>query len=400
MKYTFDDITVHAKDGPAAWHSDEMFTEETAEKVLRFHRSMPFYKETELKMLSAAAEKYGVRAICVKDESTRFGLKAFKGLGGSYAVFRCLCERLGLDAEKTGFEDLQTEEILRACSGIEFVTATDGNHGKGVAWAAGLFGCRSHVYMPRGTVEARRKAIEDAGASDAVITQFNYDKTVAYASRLADENGWVLVQDTAWKGYEDVPRWIIEGYMTLAAESCDQMDGMVPTHVFLQAGVGAMAGGVTGWLLNRFRDRPPLITIVEPTDVACIFISAEAGDGKPHSVEGDPVTIMAGLNCGTPCSIIWPVLRDGATFFCACDDSITEQGMRAYAKPLGTDPAVVSGESGAVTYGLLLKILNDEELQKLWKIDDHSVILLISTEGATDPEGYERIVRRKRDVEH
>ncbi|MBR5730653.1 MAG: diaminopropionate ammonia-lyase [Firmicutes bacterium] len=397
-KYSFDDFTVLAKDAPAAWHSGELFTEKTAEKVLRFHKSMPFYKETELKSLPAAAERFGVRAVFVKDESTRFGLNAFKGLGGSYAVFRCLCERLGLDAEKTGFAELQTEEIRKACSGIEFATATDGNHGKGVAWAAGLFGCSSHVYMPHGTVEARRKAIEDAGASDAVITPFNYDKTVAYASRLADENGWVLVQDTAWEGYEDVPRWIIEGYMTLAAESCSQMDGMAPTHVFLQAGVGAMAGGVAGYLLNRFRDHPPLITIVEPTDVACIFLSAQAGDGKARSVEGDPVTIMAGLNCGTPCSIIWPVLRDGASFFCACDDSVTEQGMRAYAEPLGSDPAVVSGESGAVTYGLLLKILRDEELRRLWKIDESSVILLISTEGATDPEGYERIVRRKRDV--
>ena len=110
-------------------------------------------------------------------------------------------------------------------------------------------------------------------------------------------------------------------------------------------------------------------------------------------MEGDPETIMAGLNCGTPCSIIWPVLRDGASYYCACDDIITEEGMRAYARPLGGDPAVVSGESGAVTYGLLLRILKDREMRRLFKIDKDSVILLISTEGATDPEGYDRIVR-------
>ena len=391
-KYVFENIQVLAKERPVL-PGEGMFTEQTAEKVLRFHRSMPQYRETQLKFLSAAAEKYGVRAICVKDESARFGLKAFKGLGGSYAVFRCLCERLGLDPDAATFSDLQTEELRARCAGIEFATATDGNHGKGVAWAARLFGCCAHVYMPRGSVEARRKAIEDAGAAEAVITDFNYDRTVAYASRLAEKNGWILVQDTAWEGYEDVPRWIIEGYLTLAAESCAQMDGMVPTHVFLQAGVGAMAGGVTGYLLDRFKDEPPLITTVEPTDVACVFLSAEAGDGKARSVEGDPETIMAGLNCGTPCSIIWPVLRDDASYYCACDDIITEEGMRAYAKPLGGDPAVVSGESGAVTYGLLLRILKNAELRKLFRIDKDSVILLISTEGATDPEGYDRIVR-------
>ena len=228
-KYVFENIQVLAKESPAL-PGEGMFTEQTAEKVLRFHRSMPQYGETQLKFLSAAAEKYGVRAICVKDESARFGLKAFKGLGGSYAVFRCLCERLGLDPDAASFSDLQTEALRTRCAGIEFATATDGNHGKGVAWAARLFGCCAHVYMPKGSVEARRKAIEDAGAAEAVITNFNYDKTVAYASRLAEKNGWILVQDTAWEGYEDVPRWIIEGYLTLAAESCAQMDGMVPTN--------------------------------------------------------------------------------------------------------------------------------------------------------------------------
>ena len=153
-----------------------------------------------------------------------------------------------------------------------------------------------------------------------------------------------------------------------------------------------MAGGVLEYLLSNYRERPPIMTIVEPTDVACMYLSAKAGDGRCHSIEGNPVTIMAGLNCGTPCRVIWPAIRDKADFFCACDDVITEEGMRAYAKPLGNDNAVVAGESGAVTFGLVNRILQDETLRKLFRINGDSVILLINTEGDTDPEDYRRIV--------
>ena len=390
-----DLIRILAMDEIAGWHSDRMFTHEQSEDALHFHKSLPMYQETELKSLTAAAHSYGVRKILVKDESTRFGLKAFKGLGGSYAVFRLLCQRFKMNEDTAVFEDFQKKEIREKCKEIEFVTATDGNHGKGVAWASSIFGCKSHVFMPKGTVEARRKAIEDAGADTAVITDLNYDQVVDYAGKLAQEKGWILVQDTSWEGYEEVPCRIIEGYLTMAAETENQMKGDRPTHIFLQAGVGSMAGGIAAYYLNRYQEDPPRITIVEPETVACVYLSAEMADGKPHTVEGDPVTIMAGLNCGTPCSVIWPVLRDGVSFYTACADIITQKGMRAYANPLAGDPRIISGESGAVTYGLLLEILKDNELKSLWKMDDKSVILLINTEGATDPEGYDRIVKNE-----
>ena len=391
--FTRENIRILAIDEPAGWHSDTMFTRKQAEDALRFHKSLPMYQETELKSLTGAANHYGVRKIFVKDESSRFGLKAFKGLGGSYAVFRLLCERFQMDEKTAVFSDFQKEEIRKQCEEIEFITATDGNHGKGVAWASRIFGCKSHVFMPKGTVEARRKAIQDAGAHTAVITDLNYDQVVAYVGKLAQEKGWILVQDTSWEGYEEVPQRIIQGYLTLAAEVENQMEGDRPTHIFLQAGVGSMAGGIAAYYLNRYQDDPPRITIVEPETVACIFLSAELADGKPHTVEGDPVTIMAGLNCGTPCSVIWPVLRDGVSYYCACRDCITEEGMRAYADPCPGDPRIISGESGGVTYGLLLEILKENELRELWKMDDRSVILLVNTEGATDPEGYERVVK-------
>lgn len=203
-------------------------------------------------------------------------------------MFRILCDTLGLDHRKAVFRDFMTDENREKCREVVFVTATDGNHGKGVAWASALFGCKAYVYMPAGSVEARRKAIEDAGAESAVIKDLNYDKVVQFARRQAEENGWTLIQDTAWEGYEKISRWIVEGYLTMGAEICEQLDGTVPTHVFLQAGVGAMAGGIMGYLSNVFAAKEPVFTIVEPSTVACLYESAKAGDGNIRSIAGDP----------------------------------------------------------------------------------------------------------------
>lgn len=391
IEHFFDQFKLICRE-PERYSRTRLFSLTEAEKALRFHESIPSYKETSLVSLKDAAKENGVKAIYVKDESSRFGLKAFKGLGGSYCMFRILCEKLGLDESSSDYTTFLREEIRKASSQIEFVTATDGNHGKGVSWAAKLFGCKAHVFMPKGTIEARRKAIEEAGSAVADITDWNYDRTVQHAAALAEKNGWILIQDTAWDGYETYPEWIIDGYLTMAAETIRQMNRVLPTHIFLQAGVGAMAGGIEAFFMNLADDFLPLVTIVEPEETACIYQSVLAGDGEMHPLAGDPVTIMAGLNCGTPCKVVWPVLRDCSACFCACKDSVTEQGMRAYANPVGSDPAVVSGESGAVTYGLLLSILQSDELRRLFHIDENSVILLISTEGDTDPDGYRRVV--------
>ena len=368
------------------------FTEADAKNAVRFHHSIPGCRETPLVSLQCTAAQHQVRSILVKDESFRFGLNAFKGLGGSYSMFRILCEKLGLDERTSDYTTFLREEIREACADFVFVTATDGNHGKGVSWAAKLFGCRAHVFMPKGTVEARRRAVEEAGSATAEITELNYDGTVEAAAALAKQNGWILIQDTSREGYETIPGWIIEGYLTMAEEIREQMHGELPTHIFLQAGVGAMAGGIESYFMDVCREKKPLVTIVEPTEAACIYQSVLRGDGRAHSIPGNPETIMAGLNCGTPCGVVWPVLRDRSARFCACDDTVTELGMRAYAKPVGSDPAVVSGESGAVTYGLLLSILRSDALRSLFRIDRDSVILLISTEGDTDPDDYRRVV--------
>ena len=392
MEYRFKDFSVLQNENLTHANQYARFDKAVATDAIRFYKSLTVYRPSPLVALQKQATACRIKGIYCKDESHRFGLNAFKGLGGTYAMFRILCEKLGLDEYNIDYRYFRKEDIRKRCGKIHFVTATDGNHGKGVSWAAKLFGCSATVFMPKGSVEARRKAIEDAGSATAEITEFNYDQAVEHSWNLAQKNGWILIQDTAWDGYEQYPEWIIDGYLTLAAEAVEQLGNIIPTHVFLQAGVGAMAGGVMEFLLSCYREKPPIFTVVEPMEAACIYQSVKAGDGLVHPLDGNPSTIMAGLNCGTPCRITWPAIRDKASFFCACDDIITEEGMRAFANPIGSDKIIVSGESGAVTYGLVNRILQDEALRKLFGINGDSAILLINTEGDTDPEGYRKIV--------
>ena len=376
----------------------EFLSEAAVSPAHRIHRGLPDYRETPLRKLDAMAGNLGVKAFFLKDESQRFGLNAFKGLGGLYALTRVICRKLGLDAERICFSDLKAPEHRDAVRKMVFVTATDGNHGKGVAWAAGQLGCEAHVYMPAGSSELRAQAIRDVNPQAMVsITETGYDDTVRYAAEMAEKQGWYLIQDTSWDGYEEIPSWIIQGYTTMAAEACRQMEvqGFLPTHVFLQAGVGAMAGGITGYLVNRYKGRIPAIGVVEPENIACIYQSALIGDGEPHEAADQALTIMAGLNCGEPCTITWPILRDFADWYFKCPDYVSAYGMRLLAAPQGSDPKVVSGESGAVTTGLINLIAGRkeyEDIKNLLGLGPESVILCISTEGDTDPEHYRKIV--------
>ena len=215
------------------------------EPVRHLHMSLDDYAATPLVELSALARRSGVRSILVKDESQRFGLNAFKALGGLFALVRVICKHLGLDYR---------------VSNMVFVSATDGNHGRGISWAAGMLGCEAHIYMPKGSVPARAQAIRDAGRAEVTITDMSYDDAVRHAAKMAEENGWFLIQDTSWPGYEEVPKWIIQGYTTMVYEAVRQMQKMGysrPTHVFLQAGVGAMAGGVLGSLIKTLSPASP-----------------------------------------------------------------------------------------------------------------------------------------------
>lgn len=365
----------------------------------RFHAQLPGYAKTPLRCMSHLAGMLNVKGLYVKDEALRFGLNAFKGLGGSYAMFRVLCHLAGLNPETASLHDLQTDAAREKIGHTQFVTATDGNHGKGVAWAGGLFQCGVHVYMPKGTVPARVEAIRRAGPAEVTVTDVNYDETVRFAEKMSTENGWYLLQDTSFEGYEEIPTWIVQGYMTMAAEITEELDsiGVVPTHVFLQAGVGSMAGGVLGYLHDYYGCRKPVTVIVEPHGADCIYLSCREKDGNAHTVPGDPVTIMAGLNCGTPCGVTWPVLRDHAAFCVSCPDYAAAHGMRLYRYPEGGDDSVIAGESGASTLGAAALILTRDELKEVREamgLNQDSVILLINTEGATDPVNYRLVTEQ------
>ena len=382
---------------PCCVELPEMFRSAEAKKARSFHEKIAGYEKTPLVSLAGLAESLHVKGIYVKDESRRFCLNSFKGLGGSYAMFRILCERLSLEPVRASFLDLIEGDFRDTLEKIEFVTCTDGNHGKGVAWAAGLFGCRAHVFMPFGSQEVRAEAIRKAGPAEVEITGLSYDDTVRHAKAMSEKNGWILIQDTAWEGYEKIPAWIIQGYLTLAAEAADDLDakGILPTHVFLQAGVGAMAGGILGFLAERYRKSKSTAVIVEPCVADCIYRSAKAGDGKTRSVEGASVTIMAGLNCGTPCELTWPVLRDYADFYISIPDSVAADGMRSYAAGLNGDRKIVSGGSGAATLGALMRIMTDGQLSETRSamgLNADSIVFLINTEGDTDPANYDEIV--------
>lgn len=375
----------------------DFLSESEANNARNFHTTVKGYKATPLVGLNDLAKELGVSKIYVKDESYRFGLNAFKGLGVTYAIAKLLCKKLGVEIKSINFDYFKLPEVTEKIKDIVFVTATDGNHGRAVAWAATQLGCKSIVYMPKGSSLRRLQHIKDAGA-EAYITDVNYDDAVRKANEKAEEIGGFLVQDTAWNGYEEIPNWICQGYTTMAVETLEQMklDGVTrPTHVFLQAGVGSFAGGILGYLANKYRGKCPITTIVEPEKANCIYKSALANDNKPHSVTGNLDTIMAGLACGEPNVVTWEILRDFAKAYVSCPDYVAARGMRVLANPTGNDKKVVSGESGAVGLGLVSLLLEREELKELKDklgLNEDSVILCISTEGDTDPVHYKKVV--------
>lgn len=370
---------------------------ENVAKARAFHQSFPQYEQTPLAKLDKLAGMLGLGGLYIKDESYRFGLNAFKVLGGSYAMACFIADKLGKDVSELPYDVLTSQGLKDEFGQAVFFTATDGNHGRGVAWAANKLGQKSVVYMPKGSTQTRLDNIlkENARAS---ITEMNYDECVRLAAKEADEteNG-VIVQDTAWDGYEDIPAHIMQGYGTMASEAAEQLkqQGITPTHVFTQAGVGSFAGAVHGYMKNLFPDACPKMIVVEANAADCLYQGAAAGDGELRIVYGDMQTLMAGLNCGEPNTLSWDILRNHTSVFASCPDWVAAKGMRILGAPIPGDPQVISGESGAVTAGLVHSIMTDESLDGLRKqleLDENSQVLMFSTEGDTDPEQYKRVV--------
>ncbi|MCL2578462.1 MAG: diaminopropionate ammonia-lyase [Oscillospiraceae bacterium] len=370
---------------------------ETIGKVRDFHKTFEEYAPTPLVALDALAKEFGVGGIYIKDESPRFGLNAFKGLGASFALAAFIAQTVGCSVWDLDAKTMTSPEMREKLGDFTFYATTDGNHGRAVAWAATKIGQKSVIYMPKGCPEVKLENIKKEGGQ-GFITDQNYDDTIRATVELAEKTPRaVIVQDTAWEGYTDIPGWIMQGYAVMALEACDQLreQGVKPTHMFIQAGTGAFAGSAQGVVANYYGNDAPTTFVVEPPAADCYYRTIKKGDGSVVNVSVDDYTIMQGLACGEPNPISWDILRNKSSYFVVIEDELAARGVRVLGNPLPGDDRVISGESGASAMGFLTELLTSPEMAELRKeagIDKDSRILLFSTEGDTDPENYRKIV--------
>lgn len=344
------------------------------EPVRRFHASLPGYAPTPLHLLPALASELGLGRVYLKDESPRFGLQAFKALGAAWAMHR-----------------LQQEGRLQGVVSA----ATDGNHGRAVAWAARPLGLRAVIFMTSHSSPRRVAAIRAEGA-EVILVDGTYDDAVRICAERSTREGWQVVADVGYDGYLEIPAWITEGYGTLFEEVDQELSRRAlpePDVVIIQAGVGGIAAAV----VQHYQDRasPPRIAVVEPVDADPLLESSLTPEGTPAASPGTQHSIMACLNCGEVSLTAWPVLRCGADVFFSIEDHYASEAMRRLAFPPGGDPRVVAGESGSAGAGGLMALIRDERLVEArlaLGLGPDSNVLLVSTEGAVDPEAWRQIV--------
>lgn len=344
-----------------------------------FHRTMDGYAPTPVVSLEDLAARLGVGAVWVKDESSRLGLPSFKILGGSWAVHRLLMERAGRPFQGRGFDELR--EVANSLRPLTLTTATDGNHGRGVARMARLLDLDAVVYVPDDMVPARIAAIESEGAR-VVVHPGDYDAAVKAAASAAETDRWEVIADVAYEGYTSVPGWVMDGYDTIFDECGDQLPE-TPTVIFVQAGVGALAAATMQHYAAA--GHGARFAVVEPLQAACLLESAVSGG--PISLASSQGSIMAGLNCGTPSTVAWPTVEAHTDVYLAVSDDRTRESMRLLARA-----GVESGESGAAGLAGLLEAGDSDEARRALALDEDAVVLLVSTEGATDPDAYGRII--------
>jgi diaminopropionate ammonia-lyase len=355
--------------------------------------SWPGYAATPLHRLDALAGRLGVAALYYKDERGRFGLGSFKALGGAYAVANVLRGRV---MAARALASVSSQQLLSGAYadivGAATVTcATDGNHGRSVAWGAQLFGCACVIFVHEHVSQGRREAIAKYGAEVREV-KGNYDDAVRHAAATAQARGWTVVSDTSYPGYRDIPLDVMHGYGVMAAEVARQMpEGRPPTHVFAQAGVGALAAAVCASFWLRWGANRPRFVVVEPLHADCVYRSLEAG--RPMVVGGALDTVMAGLACGEVSELAWEILHGGANAAVALDDAYALNAMRLLANPAG-DPPIVAGETGGAGLGALLAARDYPEIRATLALDETPRVLLLGSEGDTDPAIYRQVVGR------
>jgi len=389
-QYSFN----HFRKAHPQWNGED-YEFLNATDMWEFHKSLEGYAPTPVVELPQVAEKLGLGRVFAKDESHRFGIKAFKALGASYAIYRFLKEKWEekFSSQFTP-EHFKDPAALQKLETFTFTAATDGNHGRAVAWTARKLRQKAVIYMPANSAPARVQAIESEDAR-VVLVDGTFDDCVERCAQDAEINGWQVVSDTAYPGYMDLPRFILLGYTTLFREMEDSLH--LPDHpeidfVLLPAGVGGLAAAGTSYYVRRYGENRPMLICVEPEAAACFLDSIRLGHGEPVATKGKLDSIMAGLNCGIPSPVTWPIIRDGMDFFLAIPDHYALEAMRLYAKE-----GIISGESGASGLAGLLALMTSPKLQEAIKklgLGANSRVLLINTEGDTDPVSYRRIVNK------
>lgn len=359
---------------------------ENAERYLAWRGSL---EPTPLHSLPALAAELGLGALHIKDEGYRLGLGSFKALGGSYAV---VCLVLEEAARRLGrpvtLDEAQTPEVRAIASEMTVACATDGNHGRSVAQGAEMVGAQAAIFVHAGVTDERVAAIARFGAR-MIRVEGTYDDSIAEASRMAAEEGWIVVSDTSWPGYERIPALVMQGYTVMVREALRQLPAP-PTHVFVQAGVGGVAAAVAGYLSLALGEERPTFVVVDPSRAACLFESARAG--RPVKVAHGEPTVMAMLECYEPSLIAWRVLSRVADGFMTVEEEDAVAAMNCLARPAGDDPAIAAGESGGAGLAGLLRAVADPEVRRALNLDGASRAFVINTEGPTDAERYRQLV--------
>jgi len=353
--------------------------------------TLPLYVPTPLHQLRGLAAALGIAELHVKDESTRFGLRAFKGVGGAYAVYRLLRAR----AEALGLGNCTAQDFIerrhpQVSAGLTVACATTGNHGRSLARAAQLFGCHCTIYVPESTTQGRVDALVGLGAQ-VVRHPGNYDEAVLRAEADAKANGWFIISDTAYAGHTDTPLDVMHGYRVIVDEVVQQLSGgPLPTHVFIQTGVGGIAAAFAAHFWQVWSTARPRLVVVESKEAACMLRSAQAD--RLVDLTGPMNTRLAGLAAGRPSTLAWEILRVACNDFVTIADAASLSAMRVLASGTGGDPPVVAGEAGAAGLGALMVALSADTRRRALALDDSSRVLLIVTEGATDPVNYATII--------
>lgn len=368
-------LRLHYRSPHAADIAGAILSPQAFESAARAIRDWPGYAPTPLRDLRRLAAELGVARIAYKDEGTRFGLGSFKALGGAYAV-----------------EHLVTKTDPAWRAELTVATATDGNHGRAVAWGARRLGCKAVVYLHAGVSASREEAIAALGAR-IVRTMGDYDDSVRQCAAEAAREGWNVISDTSWAGYEETPKTVMAGYGLMAEEALETFGAPAPTHLFVQAGVGALAAAVAGLMIHRFGENRPRFAVVEPEGAACLYESALQGRLSP--ARGATHTVMAGLECGEASPLAWAILDAASDAFMTVSDDEAIAAMRRLANPIQPDPAIQAGESAGVGLCGLIAACQDVTWREALGLEETSRILLFGTEGPTDPQLFETLTGQK-----